>query len=76
MIVFVLFAFINWYLNKKIANNNYLKPAYLGVVFIISIIMSANYLFRNNELKINSAKPVVLFIQENSSVRHLLLIEK
>lgn len=74
VIIFVLFAFINWYLNKKIANSNYLKPAYLGVVFIISIIMSANYLFRNNELKINSAKPVVLFIQENSTVKPQIIV--
>ena len=67
VIVLVLFAFINWFLNKKIANNNYLKPAYFGVVFIISIIMSANYLFKDNELKINSVKPIAEFILENGT---------
>ena len=66
VLVFVLFAFVNWFLNKKIANSNYLKPAYFGVVFIISIIMSANYLFKDNELKINSVKPLAEFIEQQS----------
>jgi len=67
ILVFAFFGSFSLIINKKIADTNYLKPAYLGVVFIISIIMSSNYLFKDNELKINSVKPVALFIQENST---------
>lgn len=63
----VVFGGIGLYLNKKIKNTNYLKPAYLGTVFIISIIMSANQLFVHNELKVNSVKPIAEFIEENST---------
>jgi 4-amino-4-deoxy-L-arabinose transferase len=66
LIVFVVFAGITFLILKKTPNNNYLKPVYLGVVFIISIIFSANGLFQNNESKINSVKPIAVFIEENS----------
>lgn len=67
LLIFAIFGAISLFLTKKIPNTNYSKPAYLGVVFIISIIMSANYLFKDNELKINSVKPIATFIEENST---------
>jgi len=73
-IVFAIFGSISLLLTKKISNTNYLKPAYLGGVFIVSIITSANYIFKDNELKINSAKPVALFIQGKSIVKPQIIV--
>ncbi len=74
LLVFAFFVSFSLIINKKIASTNYLKPAYLGVVFIISIIMSSNYLFRDNELKINSAKPLALFIQKSATEKPQIIV--
>lgn len=66
-LVLLIFGSLALYFNKTIKNSNYTKPAYLGVIFIISVIMSANHFFKDNELKINSAKPVATFIQKNTT---------
>ena len=67
ILIFVLFAGFSWYLFKKVKNTNSLKPAYLGVIFIIAIIMTSNHFFKSNESKINSVKPIATFIEENST---------
>jgi 4-amino-4-deoxy-L-arabinose transferase len=72
--IFIVFNGLAFLISKKILNTNYLKPAYLGVVFIVSIIMSANHLFRDNELQINSAKPIVEFIQKNSNNNSQIIV--
>lgn len=74
LILLGLFVVISLSITNKVPNSNFLKPAYLGVVFICSIIMSANYLFKDNELKINSAKPISKFIQENSSEKPQIIV--
>ena len=74
LLVLLIFGSLALYFNKTIKNTNYTKPAYLGVVFIISIIMSANYLFKDNELKINSAKPVAKFIQQHSYTKPKIIV--
>lgn len=73
-LVFAFFGSFCLIINKKVSNTNYLKPAYLGVVFIISIIISSNYLFKDNELKINSVKPLALFIQKNSNEKPQIIV--
>jgi 4-amino-4-deoxy-L-arabinose transferase len=73
-IIFVLFGSFSWYITKKINNANYLKPAYLGVVFIIAIIMTSNHFFKSNESKINSVKPIATFIEENSKGKSQVLV--
>jgi len=72
--VLAIFGSISLLINTKTANTNYLKPAYLGVVFIITVIMSSNYLFKDNELKINSVKPIAIFIEENSTEKPQILV--
>ncbi len=74
VLVLLIFGSIALYFNKIIENTNYTKPAYLGVVFIISVIMSANYLFKDNELKINSAKPVAEFIQQHAYAKPQIIV--
>lgn len=74
LLIFAFFVSFSLIINKKITSTNYLKPAYLGVVFIISIIMSSNYLFRDNELKINSAKPLALFIQKSATEKPQIIV--
>jgi 4-amino-4-deoxy-L-arabinose transferase len=73
-LIFVLFSGLSLYVYKKINNANFIKPAYLGVLFIISIISSANYLFKDNELKINSVKPIAVFIEENTTENSQILV--
>lgn len=72
--IFIVFNGFSIYLIKKIKNTNFLKPAYLGVVFIIAIIMSANYLFKYNELKINSVKPIAVFIKEDATNKPQVMV--
>ena len=36
--------------------------------------MSSNYLFRDNELKINSAKPLALFIQKSATEKPQIIV--
>ena len=69
MAVGCLFVFggLALFLNKKLKNTNYSKPAYLGSLFIIALIFSANQFFKSNELKINSVKPIAEFIIENGT---------
>lgn len=67
IIIFIVFGGIALVLNTKLSNKNYLKPAYFGIIFIISITFSANHIFKLNELKINSVKPIANFIQEKSN---------
>jgi len=74
IILLLLFGSFGLILNIKIKNTNYLKPAFLGVVFIIVIIMSSNHIFKDNELKINSVKPIAMFIQENSPEKPKVLV--
>lgn len=74
LLVFVIFGSLSLFISKKIAHTNYLKPAYLGVIFITSVIMSANYIFKDNELKINSAKPVATFIQKNALKKPKIIV--
>jgi len=74
IILLLLFGSFGLILNIKIKDSNYLKPAYLGIVFIIAIIMSSNHIFKDNELKINSVKPIALFIQENSPEKPKVLV--
>ncbi|MFD1292682.1 ArnT family glycosyltransferase [Lutibacter holmesii] len=74
LIILVISISFSITISKKIANTNYLKPTYLGVVFIISVILSANYLFKDNELKINSVKPLAKFIQENSQTKPKVIV--
>jgi 4-amino-4-deoxy-L-arabinose transferase len=74
LLVFVLCIGSSFAVFKKIPNSDYLKPAYLGVVFIISLIISANHIFNKNESKINSVKPIAEFIksQHNSEIEVLV----
>lgn len=74
LLIFAIFGGFSLIISKKIPNTNYIKPASLGVVFIISIIMSSNYLFKDNELKINSVKPIAVFIEENSSDKPQVMV--
>lgn len=74
LLTFIIFGGLALYTSKKVSNTNYTKPAYLGIVFIISVIMSANYIFQDNELKINSAKPIAEFIQQNSHTKPKIIV--
>ncbi|WP_457618834.1 ArnT family glycosyltransferase [Lutibacter sp.] len=51
----------------KYVKSTYLKPGYFGVVFIIFITFLFNHILKQNELKINSVKPIAEFIKENSN---------
>jgi len=62
-----VFGGLALFLNKKLNNTNYSKPAYLGSLFIVALIFSANQFFKSNELKINSVKPIADFIIENDT---------
>ena len=62
-----VFGGLALFLNKKLNNTNYAKPAYLGSLFIVALIFSANQFFKSNELKINSVKPIADFIIENDT---------
>ncbi len=74
LVIFIVFGITALVINKKILNSNYLKPAYLGIVFIISITMSANHFFKQNEIKINSVKPIAEFIIKNSNSNSAVLV--
>ncbi len=73
-LVFVFFGIIASLLKTKILNTNFLKPAFLGVVFIVSIIISSNFIFKENELKINSVKPLAEFIKNNSQIENEVVV--
>ena len=62
----VLFISASFILLKFIKNSNFLKPAYLSIIFIISLLFTANHTFTLNELNINSVKPIAKFIQDKA----------
>ena len=66
-VIFIIFTAITFSVYKKILNTNYLKPAYLGVVFIITLTISSNFIFKQNQLKVNSIKPIAQFIKSNAN---------
>lgn len=74
VVILIISLIFSLFITKKIANTNYLKPAYLGVVFIITVIMSANYIFKDNEGKINSAKPAAEFIQKHAKTESRIVV--
>ena len=74
IIIFIVFTAIAFFLNKKVSTTNYLKPAYFGVVFILSLTLSANHIFKQNELKVNSIKPIAEFIKRNNSENGEVLV--
>ncbi len=67
LLIFIIFTLSGFLLFKKMKNTDYLKPAYLGVLFLTSIIMSSNIFFNENESKVNSIKPVAKFIKEHTN---------
>ena len=73
-LVLLIIGSLALYFSKTIKNTNYTKPAYLGFIFIVSVIMSANYVFKDNELLINSAKPVAKFIQNNTQEKPQIIV--
>lgn len=74
VIVFLIFSTLTFILNKNISKINYLKPAYLSVLFILMITISSNHIFKQNELKINSVKPIAEFIKINADASSEVLI--
>ena len=74
IIIFVVFGLISQLLYFKMFNTNYLKPVFLGILFIFSIILSANHIFKSNELEINSVKPLAEFIKTNTYTENEILV--
>ena len=74
LILFTISVIISLFIYKKISHKNYLKPTYLAVIFIGTIIISSNHIFTENELKINSVKPIVNFIKETHKQEHEILV--
>lgn len=69
-----VFGLLSLLLNKYIYNTNYLKPGYLGVLFILSILFTSIHIFKENELKINSVKPMAEFIKVHSNNNREVLV--
>ncbi|MDD3722595.1 MAG: glycosyltransferase family 39 protein [Lutibacter sp.] len=67
LINLLVFGLLSLLLNKFIYNTNYLKPGYLGVLFILSILFTSIHVFKENELNINSVKPMAEFIKAHSN---------
>ncbi len=67
LINLLVFGLLSLLLNKYMYNTNYLKPGYLGVLFILSILFTSIHIFKENELKINSVKPMAEFIKAHSN---------
>lgn len=74
LLIFILFSGGSIAIFKKTPNSNYLKPAYLGVIFIISVIITTNYIFSKNESKINSVKPIAEFINRRPELENKILV--
>lgn len=69
-----VFGLLSLLLNKYMYNTNYLKPGYLGVLFILSILFTSIHIFKENELKINSVKPMAEFIKAHSNNNREVLV--
>ncbi len=74
LLVFFIFGISAVLFYKKYSNSNFLKPAYLGVIFIITVLMTSNHIFNKNESKINSVKPIAVFIKSQSNTKNNVLI--
>ena len=73
-VIFILLMAVTYIVYKKILNTNYLKPAYLGVIFILALTITSNFIFKQNELKVNSIKPIAQFIKANSNKNSNVLV--
>ncbi len=74
LINLLVFGLLSLLLNKYMYNTNYLKPGYLGVLFILSILFTSIHIFKENELKINSVKPMAEFIKAHSNNNSEVLV--
>lgn len=72
--IVLFFGLCSILIEKKIKNANVLKPAYLGVLFMLLIISSANHVFGKNELLVNSVKPIAELIKSNSKENKKVLV--
>ncbi|MDV7188166.1 glycosyltransferase family 39 protein [Lutibacter sp. TH_r2] len=72
--IVLFFGLCSILIEKKIKNANVLKPAYLGVLFMLLIISSANHVFGKNELLVNSVKPIAELIKSNSKKNKKVLV--
>lgn len=65
--ILLIFSSLSIYIYKKYPQENYLKPAILGVVFMFTIVFAANHIFSKNEILINSVKPMAQFLKNNNA---------
>jgi 4-amino-4-deoxy-L-arabinose transferase len=64
--IFLIFSSISLYIYRNFPKENYLKPGILGVVFMFTVVFSANHIFSKNEILINSVKPMAQFLKNNN----------
>lgn len=74
LINILVFGLLSLLLNKYMHNADYLKPGYLGVLFILSVLFTSIHIFKENELKINSVKPMAEFIKAHSNNNSEVLV--
>lgn len=53
-------------IQNSFQNSNYLKPVLLGTVFMLAVTNISNFEFKENELKLNSVKPIASYIAQES----------